>query len=72
MPAIGRSTAPRGSSSNGKLSGSRGSGPEIARERERGVGHGPRQQPSKTNGSVPPNAFGRPMNGTRPNDCLKP
>ena len=45
MPAIGRSTAPSGSSSNGKLSGSRGSGPESAVEREGGVGHGPRQQP---------------------------
>ena len=28
--------------------------------------------PSKTNGRVPPNASGRPMNGTRPNDCMNP
>ena len=28
--------------------------------------------PSKRNGLAPPNAFGRPTSGTRPNEPLKP
>ncbi len=71
MPWIDRLSAPSGSSSNGKHSGSRGSGPEISVSHERRVGSTVRVTgPSKQNGVSVAKALGRPSDGTRPNDCL--
>ena len=72
MPSMERPGTSRKSWWPGRLKGSAACSPFSAVSASAASATVRVSGPSKRNGSVPPKALGREMEGTRPNDALKP